>query len=276
MPLMTGPEPRTALVALAIATLAVAPAGAGATISGTATYRERMLLPPGAVFEATLEDVSRADAPATILGRALLESPTGPPFPFAIDYDPTAVDARHRYVVRARITLEGRLLFSTDAAYPVLGPDGPTQVELLLKRVGAGAPPPPAPGPARGSADPASVAPVPPLESTYWRLVSLRGEPVRLAEKQREAHLILQPDGRLAGSGGCNQLVGSYTLDGDQLSFGRTAGTMMACPPDVMERERAFLEALSQVVRWRIRGQQLELLDGQLGPVALFDAVHLR
>ena len=33
-------------------------------IEGTATYRERMALPPGAVFEATLEDVSRADAPA--------------------------------------------------------------------------------------------------------------------------------------------------------------------------------------------------------------------
>jgi hypothetical protein len=29
---------------------------------GTAAYRERMALPPSAAFEATLEDVSRADA----------------------------------------------------------------------------------------------------------------------------------------------------------------------------------------------------------------------
>jgi len=43
-----------------------APAFAGASISGTAAYRERMLLPPGAVFEATLENVSRADAPAEV------------------------------------------------------------------------------------------------------------------------------------------------------------------------------------------------------------------
>ena len=34
-------------------------------IKGTATYRERMALPPGAMFEATIEDVSRADAAAS-------------------------------------------------------------------------------------------------------------------------------------------------------------------------------------------------------------------
>jgi uncharacterized lipoprotein YbaY len=31
------------------------------SIQGTATYRERMAMPPAAVFEAALEDVSRAD-----------------------------------------------------------------------------------------------------------------------------------------------------------------------------------------------------------------------
>jgi uncharacterized lipoprotein YbaY len=36
------------------------------SIQGTATYRERMALPPSAAFEATVEDVSRADAPADI------------------------------------------------------------------------------------------------------------------------------------------------------------------------------------------------------------------
>ena len=35
-------------------------------LTGTATYRERIALPPGAVFEATLEDVTRADAPADL------------------------------------------------------------------------------------------------------------------------------------------------------------------------------------------------------------------
>ena len=34
---------------------------ASGQVQGTATYRERMALPPDAVFEATLEDVSKAD-----------------------------------------------------------------------------------------------------------------------------------------------------------------------------------------------------------------------
>jgi hypothetical protein len=38
-------------------------------VKGTASYRERMALPPGAVLEATLEDVSRADAAAEVIGR---------------------------------------------------------------------------------------------------------------------------------------------------------------------------------------------------------------
>lgn len=46
----------------------------GLTINGTATYRERMALPPDAVFEATLEDVSRVDATANVLGRTRIET----------------------------------------------------------------------------------------------------------------------------------------------------------------------------------------------------------
>lgn len=49
------------------------------TIKGTATYRERMALPPAAVFEATIEDVSRADAPASVVARTRITSPGNPP-----------------------------------------------------------------------------------------------------------------------------------------------------------------------------------------------------
>ncbi|HAN28766.1 MAG TPA: hypothetical protein DCP75_13790, partial [Haliea salexigens] len=36
-------------------------------IEGTVLYRERMMLPPDAQLDIQLEDVSRADAPATVL-----------------------------------------------------------------------------------------------------------------------------------------------------------------------------------------------------------------
>ena len=47
-------------------------------VTGTASYRERIALPPGAVFEAVLEDVSLADAPAQELGRTTIEDPGQP------------------------------------------------------------------------------------------------------------------------------------------------------------------------------------------------------
>src|SRR5262245_13685805 len=48
-------------------------------VKGTATYLERMALPPGAVLEARVEDVSRAGAKAEVLGSTLVERPGNPP-----------------------------------------------------------------------------------------------------------------------------------------------------------------------------------------------------
>ena len=113
----------------------------GTTVKGTAIYRERMALPPTAVFEATLEDISRADAPAQVLGSVRIENPGAPPFHFEIGYDPGRVQQNHSYAVRARISSQGRLLFTTDQVYPVLTRGHGTQIELLLRRSGGDAAP---------------------------------------------------------------------------------------------------------------------------------------
>jgi uncharacterized lipoprotein YbaY len=73
-----------------------------------------------AVFEAALEDVSRADAPAETIARTRVASPGNPPIAFTIAYDPARILADHRYVVRARILLDDKLLFTTDTATPVI------------------------------------------------------------------------------------------------------------------------------------------------------------
>lgn len=110
------------------------------TITGTATYRERMALPPDAHFEATLEDVSRAGAAADIIGRAPLDKPGQPPFRFSIAYDPGRIVPSHTYSVRAKITVAGKLMFTSDRAYPVLTQGNGTQVSILLRRAPAAAP----------------------------------------------------------------------------------------------------------------------------------------
>ena len=106
-------------------------------VKGTATYRERIALPPDAVFEATLEDVSKADAAAEVIGQARIERPGNPPIRFEITYDPARIISSHRYAVRARILVDGKLFFTTDRSYPVLTGGQGNEVTLLLRRAGS-------------------------------------------------------------------------------------------------------------------------------------------
>jgi len=108
-----------------------------ATVRGEITYRERIAVPPGAQLEVLLLDVSRADAPSETIGGVTLSDIGQPPYPFEIAYRPEQIIESHTYVVQARLTHQGRLLFITDQAYPVITRGHPTEVQIVLKRVGA-------------------------------------------------------------------------------------------------------------------------------------------
>lgn len=117
------------------------------------------------------------------------------------------------------------------------------------------------------AAVPPAGAPMP-LEGTYWKLVTLRGTVVPAAAPGHEPHLVLRAAARrVSGSGGCNRVAGSYTLEGSLLRFGPAAGTRMACPAG-MDVEAAFLAMLGAVAGWRIAGDRLELLDASGAIVA--------
>ncbi|MEC5398516.1 META domain-containing protein [Uliginosibacterium sp. H1] len=236
---------------------ATTPAAGPTLVTGTATYRERIALPPQAEFEASVEDVSRVGAPSVRVGEIRMPL-AGVPVRFSIPVEASRLTRDGRYSLRARITLGDRLLYTSDTVYPVLGSSGLTHADILLRPV-----------PAQPVADA-------PLENTYWKLVSLGNETVTVADARREPHLILQArERRVAGSGGCNRFTGGYTLDGQALSFSRVAGTLMACVQGG-EYEAAFLKTLSATTRWRVDAGQLELIDAQGAVLARFVAVHLR
>jgi putative lipoprotein len=233
-----------------------APAG-DATLEGTATYRERIAMPPGAVFEAQLEDVSRADAPAEVIAKTSLPSPGNPPIRFSIGYDPARIQDRHSYVVRARILVDGKLFFTTTESHPVLTRGKPDSVSLMLRH--------------------AEARPDATLENTYWKAVAIGDRPARVAENIREPHLLLHPaDSRASGSTGCNNFSGSYQLSGDSLRFGKLVSTLRACvDPELNSQERAFLDALNATRTWRVTGDTLVLSAGT-GPLARFTAQYMR
>jgi len=226
-------------------------------LEGVATYRERIALPPDAKLTVVIEDVSLADAPATVLATTVVDPAGQPPIRFTIEYPAASIVEGHRYAVRARIERSAQLLFTTDTFQALPPPGNTSPLELRLVRVGQ---------------PPAAASP---FENTYWKLLRLGNTEVAVSERQREPHLILQapPNGpkRMVGFAGCNRMTGSYTLAGDHIAFGQVAGTMMACP-EGMQTERAFHAALKATARWVIRGEQLALLDTSGNPLALFEA----
>lgn len=114
------------------------------------------------------------------------------------------------------------------------------------------------------------------LENTYWKLTTLAGKPVNVPDGQREPHLLLHPEQqRVSGSGGCNRIMGGYTLSGDRLDFGKLASTLMMCLSGG-ELERDFLATLERTARWQVQGQQLTLLAADGATLAVFEPRYLR
>lgn len=241
-----------------LAALTMGTASAG-TITGSATYRERIALPPSAVFEVTVEDVSRADVPATIIGRMSFMPAGQVPIRFEVPYDAGQVQSNHRYSVRARILEAGRLIFTSTQAYPVLTQGAGETVEMVLQSVGR----PP-------------LAPDRSLVNTYWKMISIGGTEVQALPNQREPHMVLRTDlNRVTGSGGCNEFTGTYEAADPSIRFGHAAATVRACPQG-MEQEAAFFRALDGARAFRIKGDELELLDPTGRVLAQFVAVDLK
>jgi putative lipoprotein len=111
---------------------------AGGKVTGTVTYRERSLLPPTARVIVELQDVSLADAPAKIIATQTID-PAGkaPPYPFELVYDPSKIEERNSYTVRATIRDGDKLLYTSTQAYPVITRGNPTSgIEILVQQVG--------------------------------------------------------------------------------------------------------------------------------------------
>jgi uncharacterized lipoprotein YbaY len=101
-------------------------------ISGNVLYRERIALTPHAVVDIVLQDVSRADTRAEILGTQQIRQPGQIPIPFLVKFDPDRVVEQNSYALRAEIHDRGRLLFTTDTHIPVLTRNAGNEVDLTL------------------------------------------------------------------------------------------------------------------------------------------------
>jgi putative lipoprotein len=250
-----------------LAALMVAPqrtsAAPRATVTGSATYRERMALPPGAVFEATLEEGSRSNAPGKVIARFHKKNPGQAPVAFELNYDPRRIDAPKQCIVRASIQDKGQLLFTGSKPYSAKSHGRGRMVTVLMRRV-AGRPNHDGQGRVESE-----------LGNTRWRPIRIGDRAVVVSGHGHEPWIELDARSqRVTGSGGCNRISGSYESGRGVMRFRGLATTQMACAS--MDSETAFLRALNETRRYRIIGRTLQLMDDLGRPLAQLEEGNRR
>ncbi len=106
-----------------------------AQVTGTITYREKVSLPPRSTVEINLADISLADAPANIISTRIMDNAGQVPISFSLDYDEANIDERQRYVIQARISIDGQLAFINDTVYPVITHGAGNEAHLVLAHI---------------------------------------------------------------------------------------------------------------------------------------------
>lgn len=73
--------------------------------------------------------------------------------------------------------------------------------------------------------------------------------------------VLFEVDGSIKGNAGCNQFTGSLETSEGAMSVGALASTRMACPEEVMDRDNAFTQAISQTRHFEMGDNSLQLLN---------------
>ncbi|MBD1389990.1 YbaY family lipoprotein [Neiella sp. HB171785] len=114
-----------------------APANDKVTIvSGEVFYRQRIALPENAVLRVTLNDVSLADAPARLIANTTQMITTQVPISFTLAALKSQFEPQRRYSVRATISANNQLLFTSTRHYGV-EPTQPNELNIELEAVSA-------------------------------------------------------------------------------------------------------------------------------------------
>ena len=114
------------------------PVGLSGTLTGTVTYLLRIAGVLDAVVEVSLQDVSKADAPAEVISTQTIETQgVEVPIPYAVKYDPSQDRWEPKtYALRATITEGGKVTWTSTKRYPVLTHGAPVDdVAIIVEQV---------------------------------------------------------------------------------------------------------------------------------------------
>ncbi len=105
------------------------------SIRVTVTFEEEFELPEHAVLHIRLGETFDPNQPTAQIGTITKPNPGSPPYLFELPYTPTVIDQRYSYEVKAWITIDRDLWYSSPP-YPVLTKGAGNEALVRLIRVG--------------------------------------------------------------------------------------------------------------------------------------------
>ena len=101
------------------------------------------------------------------------------------------------------------------------------------------------------------------LMDTKWMLQSLSGKPIEVTSSDQTPWVQLAggENNQVKGFGGCNNLMGSFTMDGDRIGFPGLGSTKMFCEKTA-DLEKNFMTALRSTDSYKLDGGTLRLMQG--------------
>ena len=105
----------------------------GGELTGTASYRERIALPPEATFQAVLYDISDSDQ--VEIGRFETTGDEGPPYRFTIDYADEDVSQDGLYAITTQVIWPDRPFFVAGTSLDGFPTEMP-EIDLVMVRPG--------------------------------------------------------------------------------------------------------------------------------------------
>lgn len=116
----------------------VACASRSYAVSGTVSYRERLILPADSVIVVRLEDITRGQAYPSVVSEQRIVPNSAAVTSFALPYQYGTIDPNATYVVNAWIEQGGRILFRNNKVYQVLTKTAPSSnIHIELEQVSA-------------------------------------------------------------------------------------------------------------------------------------------
>lgn len=109
----------------------------GGTLSGIVTYEDDIALNPNAIIDIELLDATDTSRPGKLVSlQSFPSAGKQVPLSFELSYDPANIDASHIYVLGARISINGKVVWSSPEAVEVVTKGNPTKgIELVVSLI---------------------------------------------------------------------------------------------------------------------------------------------